>query len=44
MHGLNNVGGIPGTATSHGCIRLTTTAIKWLIGHIAPGVPVTITN
>jgi hypothetical protein len=44
LHGLNNVGGVPGTAASHGCIRLTTTAIKWLIVHIAPGVPVTITN
>jgi hypothetical protein len=44
LHGLNNVGGVPGTAVSHGCIRLTTTAIKWLIAHIAPGVPVTITS
>ncbi|MDP9234133.1 MAG: L,D-transpeptidase, partial [Actinomycetota bacterium] len=44
LHGLRNVGGVPGTAASHGCIRLTTTAIKWLIAHIAPGVPVTITN
>jgi hypothetical protein len=44
LHGLNNVGGVPGTAASHGCIRLTTAAIKWLIARIAPGVPVSITN
>jgi lipoprotein-anchoring transpeptidase ErfK/SrfK len=44
LHGLRNVGGVPGTAVSHGCIRLTTPAIRWLVAHIAPGVPVTITN
>jgi lipoprotein-anchoring transpeptidase ErfK/SrfK len=42
LHGLNNVGGVPGTAVSHGCIRLTTKAISWLVAHIAPGVTVTI--
>jgi lipoprotein-anchoring transpeptidase ErfK/SrfK len=43
LHGINNIGGIPGTAASHGCIRLTTANITWLAHHIAPGVPVTIT-
>jgi lipoprotein-anchoring transpeptidase ErfK/SrfK len=42
LHGLDNVGGTPGTAISHGCLRLTTNAISWLANHIEPGVPVTI--
>jgi hypothetical protein len=42
LHGLDNVGGTPGTAVSHGCIRLDTRDITWLAGHIDPGVPVTI--
>jgi hypothetical protein len=44
MHGLQNVGGVPGTAVSHGCVRLPTSAIRWLAGRIGPGVPVTITG
>jgi lipoprotein-anchoring transpeptidase ErfK/SrfK len=44
LHGLANVGGIPGTAVSHGCVRLATSAIRWLAGRIGPGVPVTITG
>jgi lipoprotein-anchoring transpeptidase ErfK/SrfK len=42
FHGIDNIGGIPGTAASHGCVRLATPAITWLARHIAPGVPVTI--
>ncbi len=42
LHGLDNVGGTPGTAVSHGCIRLDTTDITWLAHHIDPGAPVTI--
>jgi lipoprotein-anchoring transpeptidase ErfK/SrfK len=42
IHGLLNVGGTPGTAASHGCIRITTADIKWLAGRIGPGTPVTI--
>jgi len=42
LHGVENIGGVPGTAVSHGCIRLLTPAITWLAMHIAPGVPVTI--
>ena len=42
LHGLNNVGGTPGTAVSHGCVRLDTSAMRWLVARIGPGVPVTI--
>jgi hypothetical protein len=42
IHGVANVGGTPGTAASHGCVRLATAAIVWLAARIAPGVPVTI--
>lgn len=44
IHGIANIGGIPGTAVSHGCVRLDTADIEWLGGHISPGVPVTITR
>jgi lipoprotein-anchoring transpeptidase ErfK/SrfK len=42
LHGLRNVGGTPGTAASHGCVRLDTAAMQWLVNRIGPGVPVTI--
>ena len=42
LHGLANVGGTPGTAVSHGCVRLDTGAIRWLVARIVPGAPVTI--
>lgn len=42
VHGVWNVGGRMGTATSHGCIRLETASIRWLGRRIGPGVPVTI--
>jgi lipoprotein-anchoring transpeptidase ErfK/SrfK len=42
LHGLDNVGGTPGTAASHGCVRLTTGDISWLAHRINPGVPVII--
>ena len=44
IHGLENLGGTLGTAVSHGCIRLGLQAITWLVSHIAPGTPVTITS
>ncbi len=44
MHGLGGVGGTPGTAASHGCIRLNTRSISWLAARMAPGTPVTITR
>lgn len=43
IHGTNNIGGVLGTAASHGCIRLDTLAITWLATRIGPGIPVTIT-
>lgn len=42
MHGLLNVGGVPGTAVSHGCLRLDNASMIWLSGRIGPGTPVTI--
>jgi lipoprotein-anchoring transpeptidase ErfK/SrfK len=42
LHGIDNIGGIPGTAASHGCVRLDTPNITWLAYHIGPGTPVTI--
>jgi lipoprotein-anchoring transpeptidase ErfK/SrfK len=43
LHGLANVGGVLGTAASHGCVRLDASAMRWLVGRIGPGMPVTIT-
>ena len=42
LHGLSNVGGVPGTAASHGCIRLDAAVMRWLVVRIGPGTPVTI--
>ena len=44
LHGTDNIGGVPGSAASHGCLRLSTPNITWLAHHIAPGTPVTITR
>jgi lipoprotein-anchoring transpeptidase ErfK/SrfK len=44
LHGLRNVGGVLGTAASHGCVRLANDAIRWLNVRIGPGIPVTITS
>jgi len=44
LHGLANIGGVLGTAVSHGCVRLSTDAISWLAERIGPGVPVTVTG
>jgi len=44
LHGLSNVGGVLGTAVSHGCVRLANAAMRWLALRIGPGVPVTITS
>lgn len=43
LHGIANIGGTPGTAVSHGCVRLDTADTTWLGDHISSGVPVTIT-
>ena len=42
LHGTNGLSGAPGTAASHGCIRLNTSAITWLARRIGSGVPLTI--
>ncbi len=42
FHGTRNIGGVLGTAASHGCVRLSTTAVTWMARHIGPGTPVTI--
>jgi lipoprotein-anchoring transpeptidase ErfK/SrfK len=44
LHGLANVGGVPGSAVSHGCVRLDNDVMRWLVARIGPGVPVTITS
>ena len=42
IHGIDNLAGALGTASSHGCIRLDTAAITWLAMRIGPGVPLSI--
>jgi lipoprotein-anchoring transpeptidase ErfK/SrfK len=36
------VGGVLGTAVSHGCVRLDNDAMRWLVRHFGFGIPVTI--
>lgn len=43
IHTINNIGGTLGTAVSHGCIRVSTAAVRWLAARIAAGTSVTIT-
>jgi lipoprotein-anchoring transpeptidase ErfK/SrfK len=42
LHGLMNVGGVLGTAASHGCIRLDNGVMRWLVKRIRPGTTVII--
>jgi lipoprotein-anchoring transpeptidase ErfK/SrfK len=42
IHGTDNLSGRPGTAVSHGCIRLRTRAITWMARRIGAGVPLVI--
>jgi lipoprotein-anchoring transpeptidase ErfK/SrfK len=44
LHGTNNLSTVPGTAVSHGCVRLSTRAITWMARRIRAGVPLTITR
>jgi len=44
LHGRANVGGVLGTAASHGCVRLDDEAMRWLVGRVGAGVPITVTN
>jgi L,D-transpeptidase catalytic domain len=42
LHGRDNLWGALGTASSHGCIRMSTADITWLVRRIGGGVPLTI--
>ena len=42
VHGRDDLGGTPGQAQSHGCVRLRSAAIAWLAERFGPGTPVTI--
>jgi lipoprotein-anchoring transpeptidase ErfK/SrfK len=42
IHGTNGLPDAPGSAASHGCIRLAPGAITWLARRIGSGVPVTV--
>lgn len=43
IHGIYGIGGTPGTAESHGCIRMATDALDWMIRRLGTGTPVDIT-
>ena len=43
IHGTYGIGGTPGLAESHGCIRMTTDALDWMIRRLGTGTPVEIT-
>jgi lipoprotein-anchoring transpeptidase ErfK/SrfK len=43
IHGVANLGGTPGTAVSHGCVRLANQNVSWMAARIGAGVPVAIT-
>ncbi len=42
IHGTDYLAGALGSAASHGCVRLSTSAITWLAHRIGSGVPLTI--
>jgi lipoprotein-anchoring transpeptidase ErfK/SrfK len=42
IHGIYGIGGTPGTAVSHGCIRMDSAALRWMITRFGTGTPVTI--
>lgn len=42
VHGTANLSGAPGSAVSHGCIRLRARAITWMARRIGGGVPLNI--
>ena len=42
IHGRDSLGGTPGLAESHGCMRLNTADIDWLAARILPGTRVRI--
>jgi hypothetical protein len=44
IHGTNGLSGKLGSASSHGCVRLGTRALTWLVRRVGAGVPLTITR
>lgn len=42
IHGVENLGGVFGTASSHGCVRLRNHSIRWLVRRVGAGTPVTL--
>jgi L,D-transpeptidase-like protein len=42
IHGVQGIGGTPGTAVSHGCIRATASALEFMIHRFGTGTPVDI--
>jgi lipoprotein-anchoring transpeptidase ErfK/SrfK len=44
LHGTDGLPDALGTAASHGCVRISPRAIKWIAGRIGGGVPLTITR
>ena len=44
IHGTRNVGGVLGTAVSHGCVRVAADVAAWLALNMDPGTPIAITS
>lgn len=44
LHGTDGLTGAPGSAASHGCIRLSTRAITWLARRVGAGTPITVAS
>jgi hypothetical protein len=42
IHGVQGIGGTPGTAVSHGCIRATAEALRFMVRRFGTGTPVDI--
>lgn len=42
IHGVYGIGGTPGRAESHGCIRMTGGALTWMVARFGTGTPVEI--
>jgi lipoprotein-anchoring transpeptidase ErfK/SrfK len=44
IHGTDNLSDPLGSAASHGCVRLSPSAITWMSKRIGSGTPVTVSN
>ena len=42
IHGVQGIGGTPGTAVSHGCIRATAEALQFMVHRFGTGTPIDI--